>query len=134
LAHEAESLLSLVRSGHRALDTDVQELLIAATDALSDALAEPFEWQAAASMIEAMRAATRATDDDTSAESVFREADHEPWRLLSDDLEALRDFAEFLEEILPEIAQAVVNRDEDGLRAAIDALAFPCTRLGFDGL
>src|ERR1700731_1577007 len=40
LAHEAESLLSPVRSGYRAFDTDLQELLIAASDALKDALAE----------------------------------------------------------------------------------------------
>jgi chemotaxis protein histidine kinase CheA len=134
LAHEAESLLSPVRSGHRELDTNLQELLIAATDALRDALAEPFEWPAPAGMIEAMRAATAAKDDSGSMESVSGDADHEPWRLLGDDLETLRAFAELLEEIVPEAAQAVVNRDEDGLRAAIDALGFACARLGFDGL
>src|ERR1700676_4857937 len=46
LAHQAESLLSPVRSGDRVFDSTIQEPLIAAADALKDALAEPLGWQA----------------------------------------------------------------------------------------
>jgi len=134
LAHQAESLLSPVRSGYRDFDTELQELLIAASDALKDALAEPLGWQAPADMIEAMRTATLAPGDDGSAERIAGEPDHGPWRLLGDDLETLRAFAELLEEILQEAAQSIVNHDEDGLHAAIDALGFACKRLGFEGL
>jgi two-component system chemotaxis sensor kinase CheA len=134
LAHEAESLLSPVRSGRRALDADVLELLISATDALRDALADPFGWQAPVGLIEAMRLASAATVTDGSIEGASGDTDNEPWRLLGDDLETLRAFAELLEEILPEAAQAIVDRDEDALRGAIDSLSFACQRLGLDGL
>ena len=134
LAHEAESLLSPVRSGQRDFDPVLLELLIYTTDALRDALAEPFGWQAPVGLIESMRSATAATVVNGSDESSSGDADSEPWRLLGDDLGTLRAFAELLAEILPEAAQAIVDRDEDGLRGAIDALGFACTRLGFDGL
>jgi chemotaxis protein histidine kinase CheA len=134
LAHEAESLLAPVRSGDRRLDPATQELLIAAADALKDALAEPFGWRAPVSLVEAMRAVNVAVVQKTPSESTFDDADSEPWRLLGDDLETLRAFAELLNEILPEAAQAIVDRDEVGLRESIEALSFACTRLGFDGL
>jgi chemotaxis protein histidine kinase CheA len=134
LTHEAESLLSPVRSGDRAFDTSIQEPLIAATDALRDALAEPLGWQAPIKIIEALRAATAAIGPGGSGENASDEAGNEPWRFLGDDLDLLRAFAELLDEILPETAQAIVHRDEDGLREAIDAITFACTRLGFDGL
>jgi chemotaxis protein histidine kinase CheA len=134
LAHEAESLLSPVRSGQRAFDTDVLELLISATDALRDALADPFGWQAPVGLIEAMRLAIAATITDGSSERASGDIDNEPWRLLGDDLETLRAFAELLEEILPEAAQAIVDRDEDALRGAVDSLGFACKRLGLEGL
>jgi two-component system chemotaxis sensor kinase CheA len=134
LAHEAESLLSPVRSGYRAFDTEILELLISATDALRDALADPFGWQAPVGLIEAMRLAIAATVVDGSTERASGDIDNEPWRLLGDDLETLRAFAELLEEILPEAAQAIVDRDEDALRGAIDSLSFACKRLGLDGL
>ncbi|HEY4985944.1 MAG TPA: ATP-binding protein [Bradyrhizobium sp.] len=134
LAHEAESLLAPVRSGDRPLDPAMQDLLIAATDALKDALAEPFGWRAPASLVEAMRTANAAVVHRTPSESTYGDADSEPWRLLGDDIETLRAFAELLNEILPEAAQAIVDRDELGLRESIEALTFACTRLGFDGL
>ena len=134
LAHEAESLLSPVRSGDRVFDAAIQEPLIAATDALRDALVEPLGWQAPAGIIEAMRKATITIVANAAAGNSFGEAGSEPWRFLGDDLDLLRAFAELLDEILPEAAQAIVGRDEDGLRDAIDAIAFACTRLGFDGL
>jgi chemotaxis protein histidine kinase CheA len=134
LAHQAESLLSPVRSGRRDFDMVLLDLLISTSDALKDALANPFGWQAPAGLIEAMRRATAATPDDGSDESGSGDADSEPWRLLGDDLGTLRAFAELLGEILPEAAQAIVERDDDGLRGAIDTLGFACTRLGFEGL
>jgi two-component system, chemotaxis family, sensor kinase CheA len=134
LAHHAESLLSPVRSGRRDFDMVLLDLLISTSDALKDALADPFGWQAPAGLIEAMRRATAATPDNGSDESSSGDADSEPWRLLGDDLGTLRAFAELLGEILPEAAQAIVNRDDEGLRGAIDALGFACTRLGFEGL
>jgi chemotaxis protein histidine kinase CheA len=134
VAHEAESLLSPVRSGDRRFDAVVQEPLIAATDALRDALAEPFGWHAPAGIIEAMRKATTAVDPNGAGEGGFGEADTQPWRFLGDDLDLLRAFAELLHEFLPEAAQAIVNRDDDGLGEAIDAIRFACTRLDYDGL
>lgn len=134
LTHEAESLLSPVRSGDRSFDTTIQEPLIAATDALRDALAEPLGWQAPIKIIEALRAATAAIGPDGSSENTSDEAGNEPWRFLGDDLDLLRAFAELLDEVLPAAAQAIVRRDEDGLREAIDAVTFACTRLGFDGV
>ncbi len=134
LTHEAESLLSPVRSGDRSFDATIQEPLIAATDALRDALAEPLGWQAPTGIIEALRAATAAIDPDGSDQSTSGDAGNEPWRFLGDDLDLLRAFVELLDEILPVAAQAILDRDEDGLSEAIDAVTFACTRLGFDGL
>lgn len=134
LAHEAESLLSPVRSGDRVFDTAIQEPLIAAVDALRDALVEPLGWQAPAGIVEAMRKATITIVPNAAAENNFGDAGSEPWRFLGDDLDLLRAFAELLDEILPEAARAIVGRNEDGLRDAIDAITFACTRLGFDGL
>src|ERR1700704_3864754 len=69
LAHEAESLLSPVRSGHGVFDATIQEPLIAATDALRDALAEPLGWQAPAHLVEALRTATAAIVPNNSGEN-----------------------------------------------------------------
>jgi two-component system chemotaxis sensor kinase CheA len=101
LTHEAESLLSPVRSGDRSFDTTIQEPLIAATDALRDALAEPLGWQAPIKIIEALRAATAAIGPDGSSENTSDEAGNEPWRFLGDDLDLLRAFAELLDESFP---------------------------------
>jgi two-component system chemotaxis sensor kinase CheA len=134
LAHEAESLLSPVRSGDRVFNAAIREPLIAATDALRDALNEPLQWQPPAGIIGALRATTAALVANGSGDSPLGEVGNEPWRLLGDDLDQLRAFAELLDEILPEAAQAIVDRDEDDLIEAIDAVTFACKRLGFDGL
>jgi two-component system chemotaxis sensor kinase CheA len=134
LAHEAESLLSPVRSGDRAFDATIQEPLFTATDALRDALAEPLGWQPPAMVIEALRAATAAIAANGTGERSPASAGNEPWRFLGDDLDLLRAFAELLDEIVPEAAQAIVNQDDDGLAEATGAIIFACTRLGFDGL
>jgi chemotaxis protein histidine kinase CheA len=134
LAHEAESLLSPVRSGDRVFDTTVQEPLIAATDALRDALGQPLGWQAPAPIIEALRAATAAIGTNGSGDSSAGGADNESWRFLGDDLDLLRAFAELLDEVVPEAARAILDRDEDGLSEAVGTITFACTRLGFDGL
>ena len=134
LAHDAESVLSLVRSGDGVFDATIQEPLIAATDAFRDALAEPLGWQAPAHIVEALRAATAAIVPNRSSDSTSNGAGDEPWRFLGDDFDLLRAFAELLQEILPVAAQAIVDRDEDGLNEAIDTVTFACTRLGFDGL
>jgi HPt (histidine-containing phosphotransfer) domain-containing protein len=132
LAHEAESLLSPVRSGDRAFDATIQEPLFTATDALRDALAEPLGWQPPAMVIEALRAATAAIAANGTGERSPASAGNEPWRFLGDDLDLLRAFAELLDEIVPEAAQAIVNQDDDGLAEATGAIIFACTRLGFD--
>jgi two-component system chemotaxis sensor kinase CheA len=134
LAHEAESLLSPVRSGDGVFDATIQEPLIAATDAFRDALAEPLGWQAPANIIEALRAAAAAIVPNGSGENSSGGAGNEPWRFLGDDLDLLRALAELMEEILPAAARAIVDRNEDGFHEAIDAVTFACTRLGFDGL
>jgi two-component system, chemotaxis family, sensor kinase CheA len=134
LAHEAESLLSPVRSGDRAFDTTILEPLLAATDALKDALAEPLGWQAPAMVVEALRAATTAIVANGAGERSPAGAGNEPWRFLGDDLDLLQGFAELLDEIVPEVAQAIVDQDDDGLAETTGAIIFACTRLGFDGL
>jgi chemotaxis protein histidine kinase CheA len=134
LTHEAENLLAPVRSGDRLFDAGIQEPLIAATDILRDALAEPLGWPAPTGIIEALRAATAAIDPDGSGDNNSDEAGGEPWRFLGDDLDLLRALAELLDEMLPEAAKAIVDRDEDGLGEPIDAVTFACRRLGFDGL
>jgi chemotaxis protein histidine kinase CheA len=134
LAHEAESLLSPVRSGDRAFDATIQEPLLATTDALKDALAEPLGWPAPAMIIEALRAATAAGAASGAGERSAASAGNEPWRFLGDDFDLLRAFAELLDEIVPEAAQAIVNQDDDDLAEATGAIIFACTRLGFDGL
>src|SRR4051812_44470046 len=98
LAHEAESLLSPVRSGDRAFDLALQEPLLAAADALKDALAEPLGWHAPAMTVENLRiAAAEATANDAHAAGSVG-AGNEPWRFLGDDLDLLRAFAELLYE------------------------------------
>jgi chemotaxis protein histidine kinase CheA len=134
LAHEAESLLSPVRSGDRVFDATVQEPLIAATDALRDALDQPLGWQAPAPIIEALRAATAAIGANGSGDTGAGGADNEPWRFLGDDLDLLLAFAELLDEVVPEAAQAILDRNDHGLSEAVGTITFACTRLGFDGL
>ena len=134
LAHEAESLLSPVRSGDRAFDATLQEPLLATADALKDALAEPLGWAAPVMIIEALRTATAAGVTSGAGDRSPASAGNEPWRFLGDDLDLLRAFAELLDEIVPEAAHAIVKQDDDGLAEAADAIIFACTRLGFDGL
>ena len=134
LAHEAESLLSPVRSGDRTFDAAIQEPLLAATDALKDALAEPLGWPAPAVILEALRAATATTVAGSADERSPAGAGNEPWRFLGDDLDLLRAFAELLDEIVPEAARAIVDQDDDRLAEATDAITFACARVGFDGL
>jgi chemotaxis protein histidine kinase CheA len=134
LAHEAESLLSLVRSGDRGFDTTVQEPLIAATDALKDALGEPLASPAPTAIIDDLRRASAAAERDGPIDASARAPGAETWRFLGDDLDLLRAFAELLNEILPEAAQAIVAGEEHVLGEAIDILIHACTRLGLDGL
>jgi two-component system chemotaxis sensor kinase CheA len=134
LAHEAESLLSPVRSGDRAFDVAVQEPLLAAADALRDALAEPLGWSAPVMVIEALRGATAANVANGPGERDPAGAGTEPWRFLGDDFDLLRAFAELLDEMVPEAARAIVAQDDDGLAEATGGIIFACTRLGFDGL
>jgi chemotaxis protein histidine kinase CheA len=134
LAHQAESLMSPVRSGDREFDATIQEPLLAATDALRDALAEPLEWQAPVMVIGALSAATAAIIARGADERSPAGATNEPWRFLGDDFDLLRAFAELLAEIVPEAAQAIVDQDDDGLAEATGAIIFACTRLGLDGL
>jgi len=134
MAHHAESLLSPVRSGDLVFDAAIQDLLIAASDALRDGLAKPFGWQAPAELIEAMRTATAATVSKHAGELASGEPDNESWRWLGDDLQTLLAFAELLDELLPEAATAIVKGDDDDLREAIDAAIFACARLSLDGI
>jgi two-component system chemotaxis sensor kinase CheA len=134
LAHEAESLLSPVRSGDRVFDAAVQEPLLVAADALRDALAEPLGWPAPAAIIEALRAATAANVAHGAGDHSPASAGTEPWRFLGDDFDLLRAFAELLHELVREAAQAIIDQDDDGLAEATRAIIFACTRLGFDGL
>ena len=57
LVHEAENLLSPVRAGDHPFDVSVQQALIAAADALDDALGAPLSWPAPASLIDELRRA-----------------------------------------------------------------------------
>lgn len=135
LAHEAETLLAPVRSGNRLFDAAIQEPLLAAADALRDALAEPLDWQPPQGIIDAMRAAiAAAVAGGGSGESASGAEGGEPWRLLGDELDLLRAFAELLDENLPDAAQAILNRDEAALGEAVEAVAFACTRMAYDGL
>src|SRR5215470_10204134 len=62
LVHEAENLLSPVRAGDRPFDASVQQALIAAADALDDALRAPLSWPAPASLIDELRRAAVAVE------------------------------------------------------------------------
>lgn len=134
LAHEAENLLSRVRSGARGFDATVQEPLIAAIDGLKDALAEPLAAPAPAAIIGALRRATATTGPKPSRDAPADISGSEPWRFLGDDLDLLRAFAELLCEILPEAAQAVVEGDDNAFGEAIGTVTHACTRLGLDGV
>ncbi|MGA2125119.1 MAG: ATP-binding protein [Xanthobacteraceae bacterium] len=131
VAHEAESLLSLVRSGDRGFDATVQEPLIAATDALKDALGAPLVSPVPPAIIDGLRRAATATERVGSVEA---STGSETWRFLGDDLDLLRAFAELLHEIIPEAAQAIADGAEHALGEAIGVLVHACTRLGLDGM
>jgi chemotaxis protein histidine kinase CheA len=131
LVHEAESLLSPVRAGARPLDETVQQALIAAADALEDALREPLSWSAPPPLIEQLRGAVVAVELDDSA-ALAPLSGGEPWRFLGEDVDLLRGFAELLAEALPEAAQAIIDGQEDTFGEAADMIAYACARLGLD--
>jgi chemotaxis protein histidine kinase CheA len=129
LVHEAESLLSPVRSGERAFDEAVRQALIAAADALEDALRAPQSWPAPTSLIDEFRAVAKAVaQDETAARANLM--DGGPWRFLGEDVDLLHGFAELLAEILPETAQAIVDKDEDALREVAGMMSYASARLG----
>jgi chemotaxis protein histidine kinase CheA len=131
LVHEAESLLSPVRSGERAFDAAVQQALIAAADALEDALRAPQSWPAPASLIEELRAAaTAAAQDDTTPHAPL--AGGEPWRFLGEDVDLLHGFAELLAEMLPESARAIVDEDKYAFGEAAGMIAHASARVGLE--
>jgi chemotaxis protein histidine kinase CheA len=131
LVHEAESLLSPVRAGARPFDETVQQVLIAAADALEDALRAPFSWLAPASLIEELRSAIIAVEPDAGAALTVLSGG-EPWRFVGEDIDLLRGFAELLAEVLPEAAQAIVDGDEDAFHEAAGMVAYASARLGLD--
>jgi chemotaxis protein histidine kinase CheA len=131
LVHEAESLLSPVRAGARPFDEDVQQALIAAADALEDALRAPLSWPAPPSLIEELRRVAAAVEPDTGA-ALATLSGGEPWRFLGEDVDLLRGFAELLAEVLPEAAQAIIDGQEDAFREAAGMVAYACGRLGLD--
>jgi two-component system, chemotaxis family, sensor kinase CheA len=138
LAHEAESLLAPLRAGGRGFDEGVQEPLIATTDALKEALADPIAAPAPAALMEMLRHAAAAVAQEGASE-VPALAGNEPWRFLGDDPDLLRAFAELLCELLPEIAQTLRDgalRDGVPERLAEPAgiLFHAAGRLGFAGL
>ena len=129
LVHEAESLLSPVRSGERAFDTAIQQALIAAADALEDALRAPQSWAAPTSLIDELRsAATALARDETTPRATLMGG--EPWRFLGEDIDLLHGFAELLAELLPETAQAVIDEDEGAFREAARMIAYASARVG----
>jgi two-component system chemotaxis sensor kinase CheA len=131
LVHEAESLLSPVRAGARPFDETVQQALIAAADALEDALRAPFSWLAPAPLIEQLRSATIAVEPDGDAALTVLSGG-EPWRFIGEDVDLLRGFAELLAEVLPEAAQAIVDGQQDAFQEAAGMVAYACARLGLD--
>ena len=74
LVHEAESLLSAVRAGDRGFDAAVQQALIAAADALEDALRAPLSWPAPTSVIAELHRAAAAGDSLPAADPERRSA------------------------------------------------------------
>jgi two-component system chemotaxis sensor kinase CheA len=131
LVHEAESLLSAVRAGDRGFDAVVQQALIAAADALEDALRAPLSWPAPTSVIAELHRAAAAGERDGGA-AVATLSSGEPWRFMGEDVDLLRGFAELLAEVLPEAAQAIIDRQEDVFREAADMVAHACARLGLE--
>jgi two-component system, chemotaxis family, sensor kinase CheA len=131
LVHEAESLLSAVRAGDRGFDAAVQQALIAAADALEDALRAPLSWPAPTSVIAELHRAAAAGERGGSA-AVATLSSGEPWRFMGDDVDLLRGFAELLAEVLPEAAQAIIDRQEDVFCEAADMVAHACARLGLE--
>src|SRR6185503_5310956 len=133
LAHEAESLLAPLRAGGRGFDDVVQEPLIAATDALKEALADPIAAPAPAALMETLRQAAEAAAQEGASELPAL-AGNEPWRFLGDDPDLLRAFAELLCELLPEIAQilrdsALRDGAEEGLAEPAGILSHAAGRL-----
>ena len=131
LVHEAENLLSPVRAGDHPFDVSVQQALIAAADALDDALGAPLSWPAPASLIDELRRAAVVVARDGGA-APAAPSGHEPWRFIGEDVDLLRGFAELLAEVLPEAAQALIDSDEDAFSEAAGLVAYACARLGFD--
>jgi two-component system chemotaxis sensor kinase CheA len=131
LVHEAESLLSPVRAGARPLDETVQQVLIAAADALEDALRAPFSWTAPPSLIEELRSAAVAVEREGGAALTVLSGG-EPWRFIGEDADLLRGFAELLAEVLPEAAQAIIDAEQDVLHEAADMVGYACAQLGLD--
>ena len=131
LVHEAENLLSPVRAGDHPFDVSVQQALIAAADALDDALGAPLSWPAPASLIDELRRAAVVVARDGGA-APAAPSGHEPWRFIGEDVDLLRGFAELLAEVLPEAAQALIENDEDAFSEAAGLVAYACARLGFD--
>src|SRR3954452_4417109 len=109
VAHEAESLLSLVRRGERGFDASWQEPMIAVADWLKEALGEPLSAQAPPSIVEALRHASNGLEQDSPTSAAAPISSGEPWRYIGDDLDLLRAFAELLRELLPDAARAILN-------------------------
>ena len=132
LVHEAENLLSPVRAGDHPFDVSVQQALIAAADALDDALHAPLSWPAPASLIDELRRAAAVVVARDGGAALATPSGHEPWRFIGEDVDLLRGFAELLAEALPEAAQAIIENDEDTFSEAAGMVAYACARLGFD--
>ena len=130
VAHEAESLLSLVRRADRGFDASWQEPMIAVADWLKDALAEPLSAQAPPSIVEALQRASTGLEQDGLTSATAPISSGEPWRYIGDDVDLLRAFAELLRELLPDAAQAILNGVDHECDTLAGTIAHACSRLG----
>jgi chemotaxis protein histidine kinase CheA len=133
LAHEAESLLALVRDRTRPLDQAAQSVLLAACDALraqreralaGDRPAAPAE------LIGQLRAAASGGQPGPAG----IEAATGPWTLLNPDRDMLVAMVELIDELLPELNDAVAAGNAEARDDLRGLLASAARRLDLPGV
>lgn len=134
VAHEAETLLSLVRDRSRPLDDAARTLLLAACDVMrgmSERIIAGQQPAAPDDLLGRMRD-VRVTGRGAAAED--QSAPAGPWALLNPDRDLLVAMVELIDELVPDIRAALTGNDPDALTEATAMLATAAARLHLPGL
>jgi len=145
IAHEAESLLATVRSGAQPLTESATNLLLQSLDSVKQArtdLMEGREFKSNDKLVAALKAATKGGGAPVAAEAGSSgEGEENPNAFLHGDLyfdqDTLTALAELFEELLPGIAQFVLDptsSPQETIREDFDTLLFALDKLRIQAL